>query len=55
MLDDHKFMITAVHRHDAESAILVLKQGVTSVSSDFLQEHAAQSEIFVAMLTQHIS
>ena len=55
MLDDHKFKITALHRHGAESVILVLKQGVTSVSSYFLQEQAAQSEIFVAMLTQHIN
>ncbi len=39
----------------AESAILVLKQGATCVSSGFLQENAAQSEIFVEMLTQHIN
>ena len=55
MWNNHKFRITYVHWHDAESAILVLKQGVTSVSSDFLQENAMQSEIFVAMLTEYIN
>ena len=55
MWDNHKFHITAVHCHGAESAILVLKQGFICVSDDFLQENVVQSEIFVEMLAKHIS
>jgi hypothetical protein len=34
---------------------LVLKQGETCVSGDFLQENAAQSDIFAQMLAQNIN
>ena len=51
----HKIWITAWDWQNVKSVILVLKQGITYVSSDFLQENAVQSEIFVKMLTQHIN
>ncbi len=55
MWDNHRFKITAVDWNCAELVILVLKQGKTCVSGDFLQENMAQSEIFVEMLTKHIN
>ena len=44
-----------MYGHDAELAILVLKQGVCSVSDDILKGNAAQSKIFVEMLTEYIN
>ena len=52
---NHKFQIAAVYWHDADSAILVLKQGLFCVSGDFLQENVAQFEIFVETLVKHIN
>ncbi len=43
------------HGHGDELAILVLKQGQTCFSGDFLQENVAQSEIIVEMLAKHIN
>ena len=44
-----------MHLNGAESAILVLKQGVSCVSGDFLQEYVVQSEIFVEMVAKYIN
>ncbi len=47
------FILLLCIGHGAESAILVLKQGETCVSGDFLQGNVAQSEVFAQMLAQH--
>ncbi len=54
MWDNHKFHIAIVHWHDAESAILVLKQGETCVSGDFLMINSAQAEIVQAKESSNV-
>ncbi len=52
--DNHKFQVTAVYWHAAESVILVLKQGPRGVLGIILLINSAQTEIVLVKESSNV-